>query len=237
MVLRGRIDRLDTFEKEDRLYLKVLDYKSGGVKFDLTEVYLGLQLQLPMYLIVAEEYMKEQDRGMEVIPAGILYSKVADPVIDREEGDGEEALEEKLFQEFKLSGMIRGEEEIVRMFDGSMEKKSRIVPVGYNKDGSLSKNSDAYSAEDFETIKSYVNHITEQFGREILSGQTQINPIQIGNYNSCSYCGYRQICPFDGRRMPYRKAPEEKKQEIIEKMKREVNDGEMDEGTGTGNPS
>lgn len=237
MALKGRIDRLDTFEKGDRLYLKVLDYKSGVAKFDLTEVYLGLQLQLPVYLIAAEEYMKERSGGKEVIPAGILYSKIADPVIDWEEGETEEELDEKLFQEFKLSGMIRGEEEIVRMFDGDMEKKSRIVPVAYNKDGSLSKNSDAYSAEDFDAIKSYVNHKTEQFGREILSGRIQMNPIQIGKRNSCSYCEYRQICPFDGRRMPYRKAPEEKKQEIIEKMKREVNDGEMDEGTGTGNPS
>lgn len=237
MVLKGRIDRLDTYEKGNRLYLKVLDYKSGEMKFDLTEVYLGLQLQLPMYLIVAEEYMKEHNQNKEIIPAGILYSKIADPVIDREEEDGEEALEEKLFQEFKLSGMVRGEEEIVRMFDGQMEKKSRIVPVGYNKDGSLSKTSDAYSETDFTAIKDYVNHKTEVFGKEILSGQTQISPVKLGKYNSCSYCEYRKICPFDGKRMPYRKAPEEKKQDIIEKMKREVYEGEMDEGTTAGNLS
>ena len=235
MVLKGRIDRLDTFEKENRLYLKVLDYKSGEKKFDLTEVYLGLQLQLPMYLIAAEEYMEKHSRGKEVVPAGILYSKIADPLVDWEEADSEEALEEKLLQEFKLNGMVREEEEIIRLFDGEFEKKSHIVPVGYNKDGSLSKNSEAYSQQDFFTIKSYVNHKTEQFGREILSGQIEVNPIKIGNYHSCLYCGYQKICPFDARRMLYRKAPEEKKQEIIEKMKREIDGDEMDKGTTTGN--
>lgn len=235
MVLRGRIDRLDTFETDDRLYLKVLDYKSGGVKFNLTDVYLGLQLQLPMYLIAAEEYMEGHSEGKEIVPAGILYSKIADPVIDREEGDSEEALEEKLFQEFKLNGMVREEEEIIRMFDQAVEKKSAIVSVGYNKDGSLSKSSEAYSEKDFSTIESYVNQKTEQFGKEILSGQIEVNPIKTKNFNSCSYCAYRKICPFDGKKMAYRKAPEEKKQEIIEKMKRKIHGSKVDEGTTTGN--
>ena len=179
--------------------------------------------------------MEKHSRGKEVVPAGILYSKIADPLVDWEEADSEEALEEKLFQEFRLNGMVREEEEIIRLFDGEFEKKSHIVPVGYNKDGSLSKNSEAYSQQDFSMIKSYVNHKTEQFGREILSGQIEVNPIKIGNYHSCLYCDYQKICPFDARRMLYRKAPEEKKQEIIEKMKREIDGNEVDEGTTTGN--
>lgn len=234
MVLKGRIDRLDTFEEGDKLYLKVLDYKSGIVKFDLTEVYLGLQLQLPMYLIAAEEYMQRQNEKKEVIPAGILYSKIADPVVDWEPGDDEESLSGKLLQEFKLSGMIREEPEIVRMFDEKMEKKSEIVAVSYNKDNSLSKGSEVYSATDFSTIESYVNQKSEQFGREILSGKIEVNPIKTGNYNSCTYCAYQKICPFDGRKMPYRKGPEEKKQEIIEKMKREIHGEQVDQGTTAG---
>ena len=43
--LRGRIDRIDLCEDGDRLYLKIIDYKTGKTKFDLTDIYYGLQLQ------------------------------------------------------------------------------------------------------------------------------------------------------------------------------------------------
>ena len=31
--LRGRIDRLDTCKEDNRIYVKVIDYKSGGTQF------------------------------------------------------------------------------------------------------------------------------------------------------------------------------------------------------------
>lgn len=34
MRLEGRIDRLDTFEDENKISIKVIDYKSGNTKFD-----------------------------------------------------------------------------------------------------------------------------------------------------------------------------------------------------------
>ena len=33
--LRGRIDRMDVLEDEDRIYVKIMDYKSGSTSFDL----------------------------------------------------------------------------------------------------------------------------------------------------------------------------------------------------------
>ncbi|MFQ8840029.1 MAG: PD-(D/E)XK nuclease family protein [Clostridium fessum] len=45
MHLRGRIDRIDLCEDGDRLYLKIIDYKTGKTKFDLTDIYYGLQLR------------------------------------------------------------------------------------------------------------------------------------------------------------------------------------------------
>ena len=32
--LRGRIDRMDVFEDEDKIYVKIMDYKSGSTSFD-----------------------------------------------------------------------------------------------------------------------------------------------------------------------------------------------------------
>ena len=60
MRLEGRIDRLDTFEDENKISIKVIDYKSGNTKFDLIRVYRGLQLQLVVYMDAAMEMLRGQ---------------------------------------------------------------------------------------------------------------------------------------------------------------------------------
>ena len=75
MKLRGRIDRLDTCEDEDHIYVKVIDYKSGNKKFDLAAVYYGLQLQLIVYMNVAAEMMKKSHPDKEIVlePGEYVY--------------------------------------------------------------------------------------------------------------------------------------------------------------------
>ena len=49
MTLNGKIDRMDLCEEDEKVFLKIIDYKSGSTKFDLTSVFHGLQLQLMVY--------------------------------------------------------------------------------------------------------------------------------------------------------------------------------------------
>ncbi len=55
MRLRGRIDRVDTCETDDKVYVKIIDYKSGNTTFSLLNLYHGLQLQLVVYMSAALE--------------------------------------------------------------------------------------------------------------------------------------------------------------------------------------
>mgnify|MGYP002509008205 CR=1 FL=1 len=41
--------------QDDKLYVKVIDYKSGNRRFDLAALYYGLQLQLVVYMNAAVE--------------------------------------------------------------------------------------------------------------------------------------------------------------------------------------
>ncbi|MBC7961178.1 MAG: PD-(D/E)XK nuclease family protein, partial [Vallitaleaceae bacterium] len=72
MHLSGRIDRMDTYENEEALYLSVIDYKSGNQNFDLVALYYGLQLQLLVYLSAASE-LKKGPTTPKVTPAGVFY--------------------------------------------------------------------------------------------------------------------------------------------------------------------
>ena len=44
---------MDVFEDEDKIYVKIMDYKSGSTSFDLALLYHGLQLQLVVYMDAA----------------------------------------------------------------------------------------------------------------------------------------------------------------------------------------
>ena len=83
--LQGRIDRLDQCEDGPNVYIKIIDYKSGSAGFDLAAVYYGLQLQLVVYLDAVMELKEREFPGRNVVPAGIFYYNIKDPVADREE--------------------------------------------------------------------------------------------------------------------------------------------------------
>ena len=79
--LKGRIDRLDLCEDENHVYVKIIDYKSGNTSFDLAALYYGLQLQLVVYMDAAVEEEKRHPEK-EVVPAGMFYYHIQDPIVD-----------------------------------------------------------------------------------------------------------------------------------------------------------
>ena len=76
MKLLGRIDRVDTCEEEDKVLVKVIDYKSGNTSFDLLALYHGLQLQLVLYMNAAMELEQRNHPDKQVVPAGIFYYNI-----------------------------------------------------------------------------------------------------------------------------------------------------------------
>ncbi|GMA56239.1 hypothetical protein GCM10025858_07420 [Alicyclobacillus sacchari] len=69
--LRGRIDRVDLFERDGVRWFRILDYKSNAdTVLDATKVFYGLQLQLLTY---AEVVRRQLADGTVAKPAGVHY--------------------------------------------------------------------------------------------------------------------------------------------------------------------
>lgn len=81
IVISGRIDRTDiktsVDEGVDSEQIRVIDYKTGTKKFDIAEVYEGLQLQLVMYLNAMTE-IREKKNQATVVPDGAYYYHMVD---------------------------------------------------------------------------------------------------------------------------------------------------------------
>lgn len=197
----GKIDRVDTCEDGDCVYVKVIDYKTGSKSFDVTALYHGLQLQLMVYMDAALQLEQKKHPEKEILPAGVFYYRIQDPLIDRPK-EGEE--QESILKELKPDGMISLEKEVLGHLDHCMVGESSVIPVKYNKNGSLSKSSKAASAQDFYLMMKYAVNKLEEIRQKILSGDVKVNPYRRGTETSCDYCSYRQICGFDTKMEGYR---------------------------------
>ncbi len=218
--LRGRIDRVDIGETEDRIYVKVIDYKSGERRFDLAALYYGLQLQLVVYMNAAVELVQKKRPDKEVVPAAMLYYRVTDPMAEGENLTPEE-INAQILRELRMTGMVNDNDEAVRMLDGTFTEQSEILPLERKKDGNFSAASSVISEEDMRTVSNYVNRKIRSLGREILDGTIAVNPCELGSEKACTYCVYKRVCGFDAGAEGYqpRKLEKLKAQEALEKMR------------------
>ncbi len=224
MRLIGRIDRIDTCRQGDKLYVKVIDYKSGNKKFDLAALYYGLQLQLVVYMNAAMEVQKKKHPDTRVIPAAMLYYHVSDPMTETEKGEPDLAeIEKAILEELKMTGMVSDDEEVIRLLDKDFEAKSTILPVAKKKDGSFTQASSVLSEADFETVSNYVNSKIKELGSAILDGEIALNPYEQKEQAACTYCAYKRVCGFDKKLGAglVRRLEELDAQEALEKMKEE----------------
>lgn len=222
----GKIDRIDTCEDENRVYVKVTDYKTGMKTFDITAFYHGLQMQLPVYLNAALEAEKKKHPGKEILPAGIFYYRIQDPFVKREDSDQE--VERSILKELRLDGLVNGSEEVVSHLEHDLSGNSVLFPIGRNKDGSLSRTSRALPPEAFRTVLAYTRAKEKELKKEMYDGEVQAAPYELGGATGCDYCPCRDICGFDQRIEGYhfRKLEKYTLEEAVEKMKEYVEGGD-----------
>lgn len=196
--LTGRIDRVDTYRDDDKLYVKIIDYKSGKKSFDLAALYYGLQLQLVIYMNAAVEMEKRINPEATVIPAAMLYYHVDNPMADDEKGSlTMEQIEEEILSELKMTGIVNSDEEVIRLMDRDFEDKSKVLPVSKKKGGGYTASSGVLSNEGFDTISEYVNLRIKEIGSSIINGDISLNPYELGDDGACTYCAFKGVCGFD----------------------------------------
>lgn len=205
MYLRGRIDRLDTYEEENNLYVKVMDYKSGEQQFQLAAFYYGLQLQLVVYLNAAMELQKKQNPDKNIVPAAFVYYHVSDPMVDGKEGITEEEIEQLVKKQLRVSGIVNSEPAVLQGLDKTHEEKSDVIPVEYKKDGSLSSRSSVMTGEEIETLQMFAHKKVEELGKEIKDGNIGISPSVFKDRDSCMFCQFKEVCSFDPKLQGYEK--------------------------------
>ncbi|MCD8221236.1 MAG: helicase-exonuclease AddAB subunit AddB [Clostridiales bacterium] len=208
--LRGRIDRLDLCETPECVYVKIIDYKSGSTTFDLQALYYGLQLQLVVYMDAVMEMTGRRFRGREIVPAGIFYYNISDPVVAKEtiapDLDGQydrSEIEREILRQLKMNGLVNSELEVIRHMDRSIETASDVIPVVLKNEAVVEGKSSVASRERMERLKKYVREKVKESGRGILSGEIEAAPVKQGARTACDFCPYHAVCGFDRKNPGY----------------------------------
>ena len=256
--LRGRIDRIDLCEDGDILYLKIIDYKTGKTKFDLTDIYYGLQLQLVVYMDAALEKTGREYPDKTIVPSGLFYYHIDDPMAERKPGNGEEETKSQILRQLRMNGLVNGKPESLchldhRLGEESGAVDSDVAPVVMKDSQIVERRSSAAGEERFRVLGSFVNRKLKAMGREILDGTISVAPYKNGNRTACDYCPYHSICGFDVKTegYGYRRFDSLNPEEVWEKMEQSAeaagqkaemeerreegyHGGKLDQGTGAG---
>lgn len=237
--LRGKIDRVDVWETEENVYVKVVDYKTGMKDFRLLEVYYGTSLQLAIYMEEARRMLEASGTYGEkkVLPAGILYYRIQDPLITK---DG--AVEEKdILGKLNPDGLISDNAQVLSAFDRNVETEtaayaSSYAPFELKKDGSLGARSKIIGEQEFEILGKYAMKKAAEVGGDILSGYVKARPALELDDRTCEFCDYHSVCGFRPEVQPIRDTPKLEESVILAKMSQALEDREpKTEETETGN--
>jgi ATP-dependent helicase/nuclease subunit B len=192
----GIVDRIDVYKSQNKVYLRVIDYKTGSKIFSKNDLKEGRNLQMFLYLKALidsknPEFLKSIGATAEdeLVPAGVIYVKTE--FGDTQIAHQDEALAEEEFKKKqKRGGMILDEPISIE----AMNKD--YLPVKYRKDGSLAKGYEEYlyTRDEFdghiETIRKSVN--TAVSGMK--SGNLSALPMKNKKSSPCEYCKFKPIC-------------------------------------------
>ena len=194
----GKVDRVDGWIRDDKLYLRVVDYKSGKKKFDLANVRMGLDIQMLLYLFALQKEGAEFF-GKEIEPAGVLYLPARDEILPAERGISQEALQKEREKTLKRSGLLLEDPAVLQAMEHEALTEPHYLPLRVGKDGNLS--GSLASAARLGKLGTYVDKLLGQISDELRSGNIDADPCCHSEEDSqCRFCDWVSACQFrDGR--------------------------------------
>ena len=190
----GKVDRVDGWLKDGKLYLRVVDYKSGKKAFDLSDVRHGLNIQMLLYLFALERKGRAVF-GREIVPAGVMYLPARDVLVSQPRNAGPAQLRSALDKELRRSGMVLSEPEVLRAMEHSALDSPRFLPLTLGRDGGITKG--VATAAELGRLSKYVDRILEQIAQELSGGNIDADPHGHSEDDTvCAYCEFASACHF-----------------------------------------
>lgn len=224
----GKVDRVDTFIRNDEKYIRIIDYKTGTKKFRLSDIVYGLNLQMLLYLSIIEKTgqnrYSDNDR-YTLAPAGILYMP-ATPNAKTGEYRSESNLEESKKNQrssFRMNGLLIDDPEILSAMENGV--KGVFIPAKLSSDGKLLQSDKNFAdLETYGKIFSYIDKKLIEMGESVYNGDIDRTPVKGCGNDACAYCDYKTVCGYEEGK-PYRKIESINNNAVLEIINSKEADG------------
>ena len=207
--MNGKVDRVDGYLKDGALYVRVLDYKSGQKKFELSDLWYGLNVQLLLYLFAIQDHGLERYRARlaedidRIVPAGALYVPARSALIQTARDTDDETLDKLRKKQLRRSGLLLDDPAVIEAMEHGITKDGAFLPIGFRaKDGAptAASLSSLASMEKLGQLSAHIRKLLQDMGRELLHGNMEAKPVRRGPAeDTCAWCPYRAVCRFDAK--------------------------------------
>lgn len=203
IIMRGKIDRVDTYKKDGKVYVNIIDYKSSAKDLRKSDVLNGVELQIITYMYVLMNKAETLLDG-EIVPNSMLFYHVNEPKVKAE--DAETAYKERqnalkpkgLFVADGTASNIDGNRGLENLITET-ENINEYFPLKEKKDGTFDNHSKrrVLSEEIFAHYSAYVMEKFKTATDEIYDGNTLANPIDTNGGLPCQFCDFKAACHID----------------------------------------
>lgn len=220
MQIYGIIDRCDAAQLGDRLYVRIVDYKSSPKEFNFTLIKDGIQLQLLTYLrTVVKNGGEYLDFAGEILPGAAFYTSFGDSLATFKERPAPDEVAAKIKREFSMKGFVLNDDSLICAIDRQLGEEtsyqSEVCDIKTDRNGQY-KLKNFLFLEEFKLLLNDCEETLEKIGNKLMSGDISIKPYRYGTETGCDYCPYSSVCRFDPKMHSYRNLRKLSKEEYFQ---------------------
>jgi len=192
--LSGKVDRVDWYRGEDnKVYLRVADYKTGRKTFKREDIKKGYCLQMPLYLLalcngthpqLAKKLGLPENTQFE--PAGVTYLSTAVGNENTPARVEKSAALESAAGRLKREGLLPDSAELLHAISRSGSTAILGAPT--------TRKSKLVSSEGFTALFEELATTVSSIATDMKSGSASIAPTEHNGQTACKFCAYAAVC-------------------------------------------
>ena len=175
---KGFVDKILYNKFNGKTVVAIIDYKTGNPILNLNNSYYGLDMQLPVYIYLIKNEIKDVKIG------GFYLQKILNNITN----------EEERLDSLKLQGYTNSDMNYIDKIDSSFNDSKVIKSLRTSNKGFYAY-SKMINDEEIDTLYKIVDIKIKEASNDIMNSKFNINPKEMNNeVIGCKYCKYKDIC-------------------------------------------
>jgi len=240
VTVRGRIDRLDAMQLQDKTYLGIVDYKSSEHKFSYQDAYYGQAMQMLTYLDAVKKNLPEllaNETPVNAELAGAVYLHLQNPILKAADVLGDDPLEALLKAE-QYQGLLLDDPDLLTNLDSLFATDnysgSSLLFRGLRRTvkGTITSYSKMLvKPAELDLLLEHTERLIKRAATQIFDGHVDLAPFREQNRTALQFSPYKSIMQFDPllKENNYRELPALKKDDVMARIKAEQEKEAADE--------